>query len=100
MTLSLLLQQQPGGLGGFGMLIPLLLIFLVFYFFIIRPQKKREKERQAMITAVRKHDRIVTAGGIHGTITSVDESSVLVEVATNVKLRIDKTGIGTVTPKK
>ena len=78
---------------------PILLIFLVFYFFIIRPQKKREDERKRMIEAVRKDDKVITAGGLHGTVTKVDEASVLVEVATNVKLRIEKSALASVTAK-
>ena len=96
--LILALQEATSPFGAFGMLVPLLLIFLVFYFFIIRPQKKRESQRKAMIEAVRKDDKIITAGGIHGTVTKVDDTSVLVEVYTNVKLRVEKSGIGTVNP--
>lgn len=93
-------QQAEGGtFGAFGMLVPLVLIFIVFYLFIIRPQKKREDKRKAMIAAVRKDDKVVTAGGIHGIVTKVDDSSVLMEVASNVKLRIEKSAIANVTPK-
>ena len=92
-------QEAASPFGAFGMLVPLLLIFVVFYFFIIRPQKKREDERKRMIEAVRKDDKIVTAGGLHGTVTKVDETSVLVEVATNVKLRIEKSALASVTTK-
>lgn len=81
-------------------LLPLLLIFLVFYFFIIRPQKKREDERKKMIQAVRKGDKIITAGGIHGTVTQVDEASVLAQVDTNVKLRIEKSALASVGTKE
>lgn len=80
--------------------LPLLLIFVVFYFFIIRPQKKREDTRKKMIEAVKKGDRIVTIGGIHGTITQVDDASVLAQVDTNTKLRIDKNAIATVVTKE
>ena len=80
-------------------LMPILLIFLVFYFFIIRPQKKREDERKRMIEAVRKDDKVITSGGLHGTVTKVDETSVLVDVATNVKLRIEKSALASVTVK-
>jgi len=80
-------------------LLPLLLIFLVFYFFIIRPQKKREDDRKKMIEAVRKGDRIITAGGIHGTVTQVDETSVLAQVDSNVKLRIEKSALSSVVTK-
>ncbi len=100
-ALPIVIQQQSGG-GPFGALtmpIFLLAIFLVFYLFIIRPQKKREDKRKAMIAAVRKDDKVVTAGGIHGTVTKVDESSVLVDVATNVKLRIEKSALANVTPR-
>ena len=99
-TFLLLLPQEaaPGG-GLLFTLMPLLLIFLVFYFFIIRPQKKREDERKRMIEAVRKGDKIITAGGIHGSVTHVDETSVLVQVDTNVKLRIEKSALGSVITK-
>lgn len=80
--------------------LPLLLIFVVFYFFIIRPQKKKEDTRKKMIEAVKKGDKIVTAGGLHGTVTQVDETSVLAQVDTNVKLRIEKNAIGSVVVKE
>ena len=91
-----LVQAATGQSSLISMVLPLLLLFLIFYFFIIRPQKKRESERKAMIAAVRKHDRVVTAGGIHGTVLQVNEESVLVEVHTNVKLRIEKNALATV----
>ncbi len=80
-------------------MLPLLLIFVVFYFFIIRPQKKKEDERKSMISAVKKGDKIITAGGVHATVTQVDEESVLAQVDTNVKLRFDKNAIGRVVGK-
>ncbi len=80
-------------------IVPLLLIFLVFYFFIIRPQKKREGDRKRMIEAVRKGDKIVTAGGIHGTVTQVSDTWVIAQVDSNVKLRIEKSGLASVSTK-
>ena len=94
-----LAQAAPAG-GLFGN--PLLLIALMFgimYFFMIRPQSKREKARKAMIDAVVKGDRIVTAGGIHGTVTKVDETSVLVSVDGDTKLRFEKNAIASVASK-
>ena len=89
-----LAQAAPGGpFGAFGGLLFPLLILVVFWFFLIRPQQRREKERRAMIDAVQKGDRIVTAGGIHATILKVEDTSVLAEVDQNVKLRIDKSAI-------
>ena len=72
-----LLQNAPGpsGLGGLGFFLPLILIFVVFYFLIIRPQQKREKKRKAMIEAIRKGDRVVTAGGIHGKVHQVEDGA-------------------------
>ncbi len=82
------------------MFLPLILIFIVFYFFLIRPQKKKEDARKKMIEAVAKNDRIVTIGGIHGTVTQVDEGSVLAQVDSNTKLRIDKNAIASVLGKE
>jgi len=78
------------------MFLPLLLIFAVFYLFIIRPQQKREKKRKAMIQAVKRGDKVVTAGGIHGKVHQVDESSVLLDVDGGIKLRIEKNSVASV----
>lgn len=75
-----------------GLLFPLL-ILVVFYLFLIRPQQSREKQRRKMIEELSKGDKIVTAGGIHGTVTKVDEASLLVEVDQNTKLRIEKNAV-------
>ncbi len=96
----LLMAPQAEGPSFLVTLLPLLLIFVVFYFFIIRPQKKKEDERKTMIAAVKKGDKIITAGGVHGTVTQVDEDSVLAQVDTNVKLRFDKNAIGRVVTKE
>lgn len=99
----LLLAPQEAAPEGGSLLftfLPLILIFVVFYFFIIRPQRKREQQRKAMIEAVRKGDKIVTAGGIHGTVTQVDDASVLAQVDSNTKLRIDKNAIASVPGKE
>ncbi len=93
--LTLAQAQQPPG-GGLSFLFPLLAIFVVFYFFMIRPQSRREKERRAMIDAVKKGDRVVTAGGIHGTVVQVDEGSMLIQVDQNVKLRFEKNAVASV----
>ncbi|HYE96860.1 MAG TPA: preprotein translocase subunit YajC [Rubricoccaceae bacterium] len=91
-------QTAPGFDPSF--LLMMGMIFVVFYFFIIRPQKKREAQRQAMISAVKKGDRIVTAGGIHGTVVRVDETSVLAQVDDNTKLRFEKSAIAQVAAKE
>ena len=97
-SFALLLQEATSPLGGLGMFLPLLLIFVVFYFFIIRPQQKREKKRKAIIEAIRKGDRVITAGGIHGKVHQVEEggTSVLLDVDGGIKLRVEKQSLASV----
>jgi preprotein translocase subunit YajC len=79
--------------------LPLMIImFAVMYFLIIRPQKQKEKKRQQMITNVRKQDRIVTAGGVHGVVVSVKENEVIVRIddAKDVKVKVDKSALTSV----
>ncbi len=71
-------------------------IFAVFWFLLIRPQQKKEKERRAMIAAVKKGDNIVTVGGLYGKVVQVDDTSVLAQVDDNVKVRVDKNAIASV----
>lgn len=82
------------------MFLPLVLIFVVFYFFIIRPQKKKEDQRKSMIEAVKKNDRVITIGGVHGTVTQVDDTSVLLQVDNNTKLRVEKSALSSVGNKE
>jgi preprotein translocase subunit YajC len=72
------------------------LIIGIFYFLILRPQQKRQKERQKLLEAVKKGDKVVTAGGLHGTVAGLDEKTVLLQVADNVKLKYDRSAIGTI----
>ncbi len=79
--------------------LPLMVImFAVMYFLIIRPQKQKEKKRQEMMTNVRKQDRIITAGGVHGVVVSVKNDEVIVRVddAKDVKIKIDKSALTSV----
>ncbi len=95
-----LLLGAPQDANPLVTFLPLILIFVVFYFFIIRPQKKKEDQRRQMITAVKKGDKVVTIGGVHGSVTQVDETTVLVQVDANTKLRIDKNAIANVPAAK
>ena len=81
--------------SGIGQFIPLILIFVIFYFFLIRPQQKKVKEHKAMVESLKKGDKVVTSGGITGTISRViDNDKVEVEIAENVKVEMIKaTGI-------
>ena len=81
--------------SGIGQFIPLILIFVIFYFFLIRPQQKKVKEHKAMVEGLKKGDKVVTSGGIVGTIERVvDNDKVEVIISDNVKVEIIKsTGI-------
>lgn len=99
---NILLIAGPAGEGGglIGALLPLVLIVVVFYFFIIRPQRKREKEKQSMIDALEKGDSIVTVGGLHGKVKQVNDTSVLAQVDSQTKVRIEKQAISRVPSKE
>jgi preprotein translocase subunit YajC len=96
----LLAMAQPQGGSPEGSLISTLIMFTliiaIFYFMILRPQQKRQKERQKMLEAVKKGDKVVTAGGLHGTVAGLDDKTVLIQVAENVKLKFDRSAIGAV----
>jgi len=79
--------------------IPLILMFAIFYLLLIRPQQKKAKEHKALLESLQKGDQIVTAGGIHGKISAIDEGVVIVEIATGVNIRINKGYIASVTKK-
>ncbi|WGF89684.1 preprotein translocase subunit YajC [Marinivivus vitaminiproducens] len=84
-------QAAPAGPGAFDLvsLLPLILIFVVFYFLLIRPQQRKMKEHREMLAAVRKGDRVVTGGGLIGTVVKVEDGDdmVIVEIAQNVRVR-------------
>lgn len=86
-----------GGLGGLAMLWPFLIIGVLFWLLLIRPQHNEQKKRQAMLSAVKKNDRVLTAGGIYGVVTNVhaeaDKVTVMVDEATNTKLRMTLSSI-------
>ena len=80
-------------------LMPVILIFGVFYFLLIRPQKKTQDEHKKMVAALKKNDEVVTAGGIHGTIMNVKDSSVTLKIDDNVKVEVQKSSISTMRRK-
>ncbi|HYZ63596.1 MAG TPA: preprotein translocase subunit YajC [Acetobacteraceae bacterium] len=91
-------QDVAGLLGPATQFLPLVLIFAVFYFLLIRPQQTRQKELKAMLAGLRRGDRVVTAGGILGTVQRVKEGSneVEVEIAPNVRVTVLRETITTV----
>jgi len=90
--------QPADGTGGIiSFLIPIVLVIGVFYLFIYRPQKKQQEEHEEMVSNLEKGDKIVTIGGIHGTVRRIDDDSLLVQVdSSGTKLRFDKQAIANV----
>ena len=80
----------------FSTLIMFSLIILIFYFMILRPQQKRQKDRQKLLESIQKGDKVITVGGVHGTVVGLEDKTVLVQVADNVKLKYEKTAITTI----
>ena len=91
--LSIVLMAPTEGGGGIMDFLPLILIVGVFYFFMIRPQLKKQKEQKKFREALAKGDKVVTIGGLHGKVAEVKENTVLVDVANNVQLKLEKSAI-------
>lgn len=96
--------MPPQGGGDSSQLVSTLVMFggmiAVFYFFIIRPQSKRQKEAQKMLESLKQGDKVVLSSGIHGSVTAVEDKVATVQIADNVKIRVDKTAVTTVVPKQ
>ncbi|MDX1776501.1 MAG: preprotein translocase subunit YajC [Desulfobulbales bacterium] len=76
--------------GGIMSFIPLILIFVIFYFLLIRPQQKKAKEHQAYLANLKKGDRVVTTGGLHGEITGLTDTVVTLEIAENLRVKVSR----------
>jgi preprotein translocase subunit YajC len=89
-----------GGPSLWTSFIPILFIFVIFYFLLIRPQQKKQKQHQEMISAVKKGDRIITNGGIYGTVADVKEHVIVLKIAEEVKIELVRSSIATVIARK
>ena len=87
---------EAGGPGAFMTFLPFIAIIAIFYFLIIRPQSKKQKETQKMLSALKKGDKIVTVGGIHGTIQTVDEHSIILKVDDNTKIKFSRSAVSSI----
>ena len=81
---------QAGGIAGF---LPIIILFAIFYFLLIRPQQKKAKEHKEMIENLKKGNRVVTSGGIFGTIISLDDTTIGLEIAEKVKIKVARSNI-------
>jgi preprotein translocase subunit YajC len=99
-TILFLAQQQAGQAQSGGMwymqLLPFAFIFVIFYFLLIRPQQKRQKEHQRLLSDLKTGDKVITTSGIHGLIANVKDTTFLVKIADNVKIEVDKNAIASV----
>jgi len=99
-TLYIIAMAPPqGGDAGGGLMSTLImfgLIIGIFYFLILRPQQKRQKERQKLLDAVKKGDKIITSAGLHGTVAGLDDKTLLIQVADNVKMKFDRSAVASI----
>jgi preprotein translocase subunit YajC len=82
-----------GAMGGYSGLIMIVLLFVVMYFLMIRPQQKKQKEIQKMREALQVGDRVVTSGGIYGKIKDINDTTFNIEIADNVRVKVDKASV-------
>lgn len=86
----------PGGSAAFNPLLLMGALFAIMYFLMIRPERKRSKKRAEMLAAIRKNDRVVTTGGLHGTVAALGKTTVVVRVDENVRLKFNRDAIAAV----
>ncbi len=94
--LSILLQATApaaGGMSNYSGILMMVLIFVVFYFFMIRPQSKRQKEIKKQREAMKSGDSVVTSGGMYGKVKDIKETTVIIEIADNVRIKVDKNSV-------
>lgn len=89
-----------GPLGSLGMFLPMILVFVIFYFLMIRPQQKQRKQHQLLIEGIKKGDEVITSGGIHARVHGVVDNIVTLEIADNVRIKMDKQQVATVKTAK
>ncbi|MFA8344115.1 MAG: preprotein translocase subunit YajC [Rhodothermaceae bacterium] len=92
-------QPQGGEQSMMSTLIMFGAIFLIFYFMIIRPQQKRQKDREKMINEMKKGDKVITSGGLHGTVAGMDEKTLLVDLGNNIKVTVERSSVTNVVEK-
>ena len=86
--------------GGFGAFVPLILMFAIFYFLLIRPQQKKAKMHREMVNTLKKGDRVVSSGGLHGLVTGITDTVITMEVAPKVRVKVSRGSIAGVAQKE
>lgn len=93
MSIFLMMPPEEGGGSGLGAFLPLILIILVFYLFFIRPQMKKQKDLRKYRESIKKGDRIITIGGIHGKILEIQDTTFIIEVEGQNRLKVEKSAV-------
>lgn len=88
--------QTPAQPPAWVSFFPMIVLFVLFYFMLIRPQQKQRREHEALLKALKKHDEVVTIGGMHGTILNIKDTTVTLRVDDNVKVEVDRSAIARV----
>ena len=96
MFTSILAQTAAPAANPLASFVPIIFIFIIMYFVLFRPQIKRQKDQAKLVSSVKTGDRVVTASGIHGMISNVKDRTVIVKIADNVKVEMEKSAISTV----
>ena len=91
--------SSEGAGSGFGAFIPLILMFVIFYFLLIRPQQKKAKLHKEMLGALKKGDRVISNGGLHGTVTGITDDVVTMEIAPKVRVKVSRSSVSAVMGK-
>jgi preprotein translocase subunit YajC len=86
--------------GGFGAFIPLILMFAIFYFLLIRPQQKKAKQHRELLSALKEGDKVVSSGGLHGTITGIKDDVVTMEIAPKIRVKVSRGSVAGIVSKK
>ena len=88
----------PASQGGspFGMFLPLIIVFVIFYFLIFRPQQKQQKLKKQMLADLKRGDEVITNGGVYGKISDLSDTFVMLQVAGNVIIKVDRSQVNTV----
>lgn len=89
-------EGSEGGGGFLSLLPPMIMMFAIFYFILIRPQQKKQKEAMKMLDSLKEGDTVVTLSGIHGTIKKLKDDTVMLQIADNVRIKINRASISTV----
>ncbi|MEK7237871.1 MAG: preprotein translocase subunit YajC [Nitrospirota bacterium] len=91
--------SAPGGTGAIFSFLPLILIFVIFYFLLIRPQSKKAKEHKTMLQNLKNGDKVITTGGIYGVIEGIEDNTMTLKIAENVKVKMSRSAVAGIREK-